>query len=318
MVKNMAGQHSILFALLTVVVAVLTGCQTAPVTSPSPTVSTTPTAPIIVTDAQTDDIGYAAANDSIEESIDNVDDDIGIATSENNITNKPPVFKPIEEPVFEPVQEPVQTANPNQNDEPIFAPIPETDDATVNSSTVLTTPNPTSSVPQSLPYPTEQTPIAGSVPNDDVYIIQLPPADPEAKQKALLEQARQNSSRMSGSASTTRTPTVLQNGDNIPAFRRLMDTGINQLRAGRLSDAETSFTRAQRLAPQSSAVYFYLGQVALKKNQPIKAEAMARRGLTVAQSRSRKVALWQLILRSAQARGHQPTVNEAQRVLRSL
>ena len=311
----MAGQHSTLFALLTVVVAVLTGCQTAPVTSPSPTVSTTPTAPIIVTDAQTDDIGYAAANDSIEESIDNVDDNIGIATSENNITNKPPVFKPIEEPL-KPFKShfKLQIQLKRRTD---FRPILETDDANVNSSRVLLPRPLLLPVPQPLPYPTEQNPMAGSMPNDDVYVIQLP-ADPEAKQKALLEQARQNSSRMSGSASTTRTPTVLQNGDNIPAFRRLMDTGINQLRAGRLSDAETSFTRAQRLAPQSSAVYFYLGQVALKKNQPIKAEAMARRGLTVAQSHSRKVALWQLILRSAQARGHQPTVNEAQQVLRSL
>ena len=88
----------------------------------------------------------------------------------------------------------------------------------------------------------------------------------------LLERARQNSQQRSQQSTT--------NNSNLPAFRNLMQVGTGQLKAGNLNGAESSFTRAQRLAPKSSAVYFYLGQVALKKNQPRKAEAMARRGLT--------------------------------------
>ena len=67
---------------------------------------------------------------------------------------------------------------------------------------------------------------------------------------------------------------------------------MSQLKAGQLTNAESSFTRAQRLAPKSSAVYFYLAQVALKKQQPRKAEAMARRGLTVSRDTNRRRALW--------------------------
>ncbi|WP_350608915.1 hypothetical protein, partial [Pseudoalteromonas sp. AC40-MNA-CIBAN-0181] len=76
----------------------------------------------------------------------------------------------------------------------------------------------------------------------------------------LLERARQNSQQRSQQAAT--------NNSDLPAFRNLMQTGIGQLKSGKLTNAESSFTRAQRLAPKSSAVYFYLAQVALKKNQP--------------------------------------------------
>ena len=94
-----------------------------------------------------------------------------------------------------------------------------------------------------------------------------------------------------------------------------MDTGVEQLRQGQVSAAQATFTRAQRLAPQSSAVYFYLGQVALKQNQPLKAEAMARRGLVVAQTEARRRALWQVILMAGQAQGNTRVINEAKSAL---
>ncbi len=124
----------------------------------------------------------------------------------------------------------------------------------------------------------------------------------------LLEQARQNSQQQS------RTPTNDQS--NLPAFRSLMQTGTSQLKAGNLTAAENSFTRAQRLAPRSSAVYFYLSQVALKKNQPRKAEAMARRGLTVSQDTSSRRALWQLILSSGQQQNNPRVIQEAKLALK--
>lgn len=124
----------------------------------------------------------------------------------------------------------------------------------------------------------------------------------------LLERARQNSQQRSQQSTT--------NNSNLPAFRNLMQVGTEQLTSGNITGAESSFTRAQRLAPKSSAVYFYLGQVALKKNQPRKAEAMARRGLTVAQDNSRRRALWQIILQSGQAQGNARVIREAKQALR--
>ena len=73
----------------------------------------------------------------------------------------------------------------------------------------------------------------------------------------LLERARQNSQQRSQQSTT--------NNSNLPAFRNLMNVGTEQLKAGNINAAENSFTRAQRLAPKTSAVYFYLAQVALKK-----------------------------------------------------
>ena len=124
----------------------------------------------------------------------------------------------------------------------------------------------------------------------------------------LLERARQNSQQRSQQSTA--------NNSNLPAFRNLMQTGTEQLKSGNLNAAESSFTRAQRLAPKSSAVYFYLAQVALKKNQPRKAEAMARRGLTVAQDSTRRRNLWQIILQSGQAQGNARVINEARQALR--
>ena len=137
------------------------------------------------------------------------------------------------------------------------------------------------------------------------------PRVPDARtaQQSLLEQARQNSKQSSHKSAS------IQDGSNLPAFQRLMDTGVEQLRQGQVAAAQATFTRAQRLAPQSSAVYFYLGQVALKQNQPLKAEAMARRGLVVAQTETRKRALWQVILKAGQAQGNTRVINEAKSAL---
>ncbi len=133
-----------------------------------------------------------------------------------------------------------------------------------------------------------------------------PPAPPSRNE--LLERARQNSQLQSRPATS--------NNSNIPAFQNLMQSGINQLKAGNLTTAESSFTRAQRLAPKSTAVYFYLSQVALKKNQPRKAEAMARRGLSISTDNSRRNALWQLVLRSGQMQNNPRVIKEAQQALR--
>ena len=164
---------------------------------------------------------------------------------------------------------------------------------------------------QSASQSTSQTPIISQL-----EIIILAPAREDEmvyepsipSHNELLERARQNSQQRSQKSKT--------NDSNLPAFRNLMKVGTEQLKVGNTNAAENSFTRAQRLAPKSSAVYFYLAQVALKKNQPRKAEAMARRGLTVAQDSSRRRALWQIILQSGQAQGNARVIKEAKQALR--
>lgn len=143
-------------------------------------------------------------------------------------------------------------------------------------------------------------------PSRDDYMVSPPPTP--SPRNALLERARRNSQQQSSQTATDQS--------DLPAFRNLIQIGIDQLRSNNLTAAESSFTRAQRLAPRSSAVYFYLSQVALKKNQPRKAEAMARRGLTVSQDRERRRALWQLILQSGQQQNNPRVIREAQQALR--
>ena len=162
--------------------------------------------------------------------------------------------------------------------------------------------------------PSTQSPIVTQPDSHDAIILTPSREDymiPEPSlpsHSELLERARQNSKQ--------RTQQSTANNSNLPAFRNLMQVGTEQLKAGNLNGAESSFTRAQRLAPKSSAVYFYLAQVALKKNQPRKAEAMARRGLTVAQDSNRRRALWQIILQSGQAQGNARVIKEAKQALR--
>lgn len=163
---------------------------------------------------------------------------------------------------------------------------------------------------------TQQTPVIQTpavIPNEpirtpsrDDYIISQPPVTPSHSD--LLERARQSSRQQERRTTSTQS--------DLPAFRSLMQTGISQLKSGNLTAAENSFTRAQRLAPKSSAVYYYLSQVALKKNQPRKAEAMARRGLTVSEDANRRRSLWQLILVSGQQQNNARVIREAQQALR--
>ncbi|MGM8884983.1 tetratricopeptide repeat protein [Psychrobacter sp. 1U2] len=198
--------------------------------------------------------------------------------------------------------------------EPYIAPnqTPTTYDGSDNRQNPLT---------QSSSAPTQPIP---TLPDDNVLVMPLPDVMIEEppiyesntpsqsptlpSHSDLLERARRNSQQSSRQTSN--------NKSDLPAFQNLMQVGTAQLQSGNLTAAENSFTRAQRLAPRSSAVYFYLSQVALKKNQPRKAEAMARRGLTVSQDANRRRSLWQLILRSGQAQNNTRVIREAQQALR--
>ncbi|WP_201615755.1 tetratricopeptide repeat protein [Psychrobacter immobilis] len=193
--------------------------------------------------------------------------------------------------------------NDEKNDYPIQSDAPSGPSSATNP---LTQQTPVYTAPNSPSSPVFSQPDAVIItPSRDDYIISEPSIP---SHNDLLERARQNSQQRSQQAAT--------NNSDLPAFRNLMQTGIGQLKSGKLTNAESSFTRAQRLAPKSSAVYFYLAQVALKKNQPRKAEAMARRGLSVSQDANRRRALWQIILQSGQAQGNSRVINEAKQALR--
>lgn len=267
----------------------LSACQNAPVSQPStaPSVSTVITQP--TQPKQAEQQPMVVPDHTYPQSTESVNTDSNY--DETVIITHDSAAQPIDDTVYP--SDSVQDEEIWIEQEPV-----DVDSVSQDESTAEQTPVPT-------------TPSTSSGTSAAVIIIKPPKADPEETRRILLERARQNSQ-----SNRTSSPAILNNGDNLPAFRQLMDIGISQLKANQLNAAESTFTRAQRMAPQSSAVYFYLGQVALKKNQPRKAEATARRGLVVAQSAERRRALWQIILLAGQKQNNPRVVQEAQNALK--
>lgn len=132
--------------------------------------------------------------------------------------------------------------------------------------------------------------------------------DPAERQKIFLEKARQKRASQSTQKTTQKhnKPASLP-----PAFNKLINQGLIHLKNNQLNDAQHAFTQAQRLAPQSDRAYYYLAQIALKKNQPKKAESLARRGLSFVQENIQSKNFWQIILKSAQIQGKTEVIEEA-------
>ena len=268
---------------------ILTACQTVPMTTSVET-STDTTAPAtehVIADNTKD---AAALEDKVMSYADEL---------------TPPSTQGATVPSY-PAQSPPRPANPNiNNHHSVQNPLTQ---QSSNQNTIQRLPNVLNG-PSALPMPPPKAVINEPVtvqPSRNDYIISQPPALPSHSE--LLERSRQNSQQQNHQ--------TIADGSDLPAFRNLMQTGTEQLKAGDLTAAENTFTRAQRLAPRSSAVYFYLSQVALKKNQPHKAEAMARRGLSVSQDPSRRRALWQLILQSGQLQNNSRVIGEAKQALK--
>lgn len=273
----------------------LSACQTAPLpsTSATPLPTTRVKETVVIAADSTDDtlIGIPQTNaiEITKQKIDPNDNSFIIEqndTTENVAEN---ATEPSDDYSIEPLNSAQSTTIPNvivmepeydtQYQQIVEPPIEAYDSAYNKTKTNTGTKNPNSSSMPALPSHSE-----------------------------LLERARQNSQQQTRQSSS--------DNSSLPAFRSLMDVGIDQLKSGQLTAAENSFTRAQRMAPKSSAVYFYLAQVALKKGQPRKAEAMARRGLVVSEDSTRRRALWQIILQSGQAQNSTRIINEAKQALR--
>ena len=110
----------------------------------------------------------------------------------------------------------------------------------------------------------------------------------------------------------------LDDGQNIPAFKNLMQQTQVSFQKGQWDAAERSALQAQRLAPQSAETFLYLARIANQKKQYANAESLARRGLGFAQSSAQKKMFWNVILQSGQQLKNQQTVAEALRQLQSL
>lgn len=111
---------------------------------------------------------------------------------------------------------------------------------------------------------------------------------------------------------------VLRDGSNIPAFSKLMAQAQQQIQANQLNAAEQTLIQAQRMAPQSAAVYARLSEVALKKRQGGNAEAMARKGLMLTSNPRQQHAFWQLILASAELQNNAALAGQARSQIQKL
>lgn len=109
---------------------------------------------------------------------------------------------------------------------------------------------------------------------------------------------------------------VLDDGQNNPAFKQLMQQTQLAFQKGQFDEAEKSALHAQRLAPQSADTFLYLARIAHQKKQYANAESLSRRGLTFAQSATQQKAFWNVILLAGQQQKNQQTVAEALRHLK--
>jgi hypothetical protein len=105
---------------------------------------------------------------------------------------------------------------------------------------------------------------------------------------------------------------TLRDGHNMPAVTHLISQAKIMMDQGRLDVAEQQLTRAQRMAPDNTAIYAYLSSISLQRKNGAQAEAMARRGLLVTSNPAQQKAFWQLILLAAQQQGNSRSENEAQ------
>jgi predicted Zn-dependent protease len=122
-----------------------------------------------------------------------------------------------------------------------------------------------------------------------------------------------------------RLPAVLQpraaaplDGQNVPAVQQLIGQAKAQLQAGQLDTAEQTLRQLQRLAPENPALYAYLSELFLRRQQPDLAETAARRGLLYARSPAQQKAFWQLVLLAAQQQQDAHKTAEAQRQMAQL
>lgn len=110
----------------------------------------------------------------------------------------------------------------------------------------------------------------------------------------------------------------LADGHDMPAVQSLLASASASLNQGRPEDAATSLERAQRLAPQSAAVYQKLAEVRLQQGRFVEAEQLARKGLAYAQGNSQQAALWRIVAVAADKQGKAESAGHARDKVQQL
>lgn len=110
----------------------------------------------------------------------------------------------------------------------------------------------------------------------------------------------------------------LADGRDMPAVQGLLASAASALQQGRLEDAASSLERAQRLAPQSAAVYLKLAETRLRQGRSIEAEHLARKGLAYTASPVQQAAFWRLIATAAEQQGRFDTAQQAREKAQQL
>ena len=137
--------------------------------------------------------------------------------------------------------------------------------------------------------------------------------------QATLPDANYEGLKSSETPSVIRTmpPVVIQpqkqlaDGRNMPAVQNLLASAQSSLQQGKAEEAANSLERAQRLAPQSAAVYQKLAEVRLQQGRTIEAEQLARKGVAYAQGNAQQAALWRLVAIAADKQGKREAADRA-------
>lgn len=146
---------------------------------------------------------------------------------------------------------------------------------------------------------------------------QSPPASMPSSAKPRPEAAAPSStalppaSSVGGSTSTPpatpykppQPPRQLADGVQLPAVQGLLAAADRALRRADLELAAVNLERAQRLAPQSAAIYQRLAAVRLRQKRPAEAEQLARKALAYAASSAQQALLWRQIAAARQQQG---------------
>ncbi|ENX15711.1 hypothetical protein F895_02257 [Acinetobacter sp. CIP 64.2] len=111
---------------------------------------------------------------------------------------------------------------------------------------------------------------------------------------------------------------TFNDGSQLPAFKTLMQKTQVAYKQQQLAEAERYALQAQRIAPQATETYLYLALIADQRKEYANAEALARRGLSYAQSNAMKKQLWLIILKASEARGHKIQAQEANKAIQAL
>lgn len=103
----------------------------------------------------------------------------------------------------------------------------------------------------------------------------------------------------------------LADGAQLPVVQSLLNNAESAILKGDLESASRSLERAQRLAPQSVAIYKRLASVRLQQGRAAEAEQFARKALVYATEAAQQSALWRLIAEAQQQQGNNEAAAES-------